>query len=103
MGLDLELVKWVGGVVGAIITVYIGLQLRGSKDTTRDHLKRTTSLEIAQVKHSSCVTAKLDALINSHHRTVDALSKLSSSVGKITASVARIEGVIEGTTMRPPE
>lgn len=103
MDLDLEVVKWVGGIVGAVITVYVGLRMRGSRDATKDHLTRTTALEIAQVKHSSCITAKLDALITSHQRTIDAISKISTSVNKVTASVARIEGVVEGATMRAPK
>lgn len=104
MDLDPEIVKWSGRVVGTIIAgtimVYIGLQIRGSRDATKDHLKRTTALEIAQVRHSSHITTKLDDLINSHHRAADVMSSLSKSVGEVTASVARIEGVIEGATMR---
>ena len=101
MNVDPEVVKWIVGISGTVITgtimTYIGIQLRGAKDTKKDHLRRTTALEIAQVKYSSHVTTKLDALIASHQRTVGAIGDLSTAVSKITASVAHIEGVIEGT------
>ena len=101
MSLDPEAAKWVVGAMCTVLTgsivTYIGIQLRGAKDTKRDHLRRTTALEIAQVKYNAHVTTKLDDLIDTHKLAVGAIGDLSTAVSKVTASVARIEGVIEGT------
>lgn len=98
MGLDPTVVTWVVSVITGTLMLYIGVQIRGSKDAKKDHLRRTTALEIAQVKYITHITAKLDSLVAYHQSTVVAMNDMSKSFGKVTASVARIEGVIEGTT-----
>lgn len=107
MSIDPEVVKWVGGIVGAVIAgstmVYVGMRAHEARDAKSEHLGRTTALELAQVKYSSHVTAKLDDLIESNRQTVKAISDLSTAVGNVTSSVARIEGVVEGTKLRASE
>ena len=89
---EMEVMKWVGGIISGITLLYIGLQWRNNHADRKAHLARTMSLELAHGRLATIVTSKLDDLIKTNELTRDSLIRLKKSLTEVTTSVARIEG-----------
>ena len=86
--------KWVGGILSGTILAYIGLRIRSMSSDKQSHLNRTSMLELDYAKLSTCVSVKLDTILESQVTTRKSLARMNTAISDVTASVARIEGTL---------
>lgn len=85
------LIKWCSGIVASLVVVYIGLQIRTSRLDKREHLARTTALELGSATGLAEITGKLDHIHSGMDHINTTLHALDRTLTNVTLAVTKLE------------